>query len=419
MRSIAFENSSALGEWHVVTPEYPPQTGGVSDYARLIADGLAADGCVVQVWCPSLRDGDGDRSVVEPSPPRVHVRRELGRFSPGDLRRAGLLLDARPGPRRLLVQYVPHGYGYRSANVAFCAWLLKRARVAGDRVEVVIHEPFLEFARWSWKRNAAAAAHRVMAAMLLLAARRVWVTTPAWGELLRPYALGRPVDFRWLPAPSTVPVLEDAALTSDVRGRYSVAAAGASLVVGHFGTYSAHVFELLEQTLPALLARRPEVSALLMGRGSAEARARLIELHPELGARLHATGQLPPRELSAHLAACDLMLQPFPDGVSCRRTSVMAALAHELPVATTRGRFTEPLWAESRAVALAPAGDTAALTDTAARLLADGRARASLARAGRSLYRAKFDVSNIVAALRGGDSPGRVGASLLTEEVKA
>jgi len=113
------------------------------------------------------------------------------------------------------------------------------------------------------------------------------------------------------------------------------------------------------------------------------------------------------------------MLQPFPDGVSCRRTSVMAALAHTLPVATTRGRFTEPLWAESRAVALAPADDTAALADTAARLLNDPDARDGLARAGLSLYRARFDVAHVVAALRGGDAPGQAGASLLTEEVKA
>lgn len=414
MRNFADEDSSAGCEWHIVTCEYPPQTGGVGDYARLVAGGLASVGREVQVWCPSLRDdaGDGGESAQ-----RVRVRRELGLFSPGDLRRAGRLLDARPGPRRLLVQYVPHGYGYRSANVAFCAWLLKRARVDGDRVEVVVHEPFLEFARGHWRQSAAAAAHRLMAALLLMAARRVWVTTPAWEELLRPFALGRAVDFRWLPVPSTVPVVEDAALTCEVRRRSD--AEGASTLVGHLGTYSTHVFELLEQTLPALLARRADARALLMGRGSVEARERLLRRRPELASRLRATGRLPPRELSAHLAACDLMLQPFPDGVSCRRTSVMAALAHGVAVVTTGGRFTEPLWAESRAVALATAEDAAALTSAAARLLADAEERARLACAGRSLYRSRFDVAHVVAALSGTDEPGRVGASLLTEEVKA
>ena len=28
--------------WHIITPEYPPQLGGVSDYTQLIAKGLAA-----------------------------------------------------------------------------------------------------------------------------------------------------------------------------------------------------------------------------------------------------------------------------------------------------------------------------------------------------------------------------------------
>ena len=41
-------------------------------------------------------------------------------------------------------------------------------------------------------------------------------------------------------------------------------------------------------------------------------------------------------EVSVHLSACDLMIQPYPDGISARRTSAMAALAHERPVVTTR-----------------------------------------------------------------------------------
>lgn len=394
--------------WHIVTSEYPPQTGGVSDYTRLVAEGLAAAGDEVHVWCPSLKadelwagEVEDENGADEVRTSRgVEVHREFGGFAPADLRRVGRLLDRHAGPRRLLVQYVPHGYGYRSLNVAFCLWLWKRARLCGDRVELMVHEPFCAFGEGSLKQDAAAAIHRLMTTILLRAARRVWTSIPAWAELWRPYALGRRVEFEWLPVPCTVPVSADAGRAASLRTRFATAA-GARLV-GHFGTYPRHVAERLKCFLPALLSRDPTVSALLIGRGGEALRDELASLHPALAARLHATGVLAARELSSHLAACDLLVQPFPDGVSSRRTSVMAALAHGLAVVTTRGRLTEPLWAESGAVKLVSAGNTGTLLAAVENLLADDAARAALGRAARDFYRERFDAARVVAELRRG-----------------
>src|SRR5205823_325237 len=126
-----------------------------------------------------------------------------------DLRHAGRMLDEYAAPRRLLVEYVPHGYGFGAMNVAFCAWLWKRARVSGDVVELMVHEPFLEFGGGTWRRYVVASVQRLMAAVLLGATSRVRVAIPMWGEMWRPYALGRRVRFEWLPVPSTVVVALD------------------------------------------------------------------------------------------------------------------------------------------------------------------------------------------------------------------
>ena len=379
--------------WHLITCEYPPLVGGVSDYTRLVAEGLAAAGDHVHVWCPSAA------VVPEESARGVSVRRELGEFHPADLRRAGRALDAFDAPRRLLVQWVPHGYGYRSMNVWFCLWLLARARLRGDEVTLVVHEPFLAFGEGSRLRDAVALVHRLMTTALLSSARRVWTTIPKWEEVLRPYALGRRVPFGWLPVPSTTYAPADSEKVAAIRARY--APAGGALV-GHFGTYGAHAARSLARLLPRLLSYDGAGrAALLLGRGGEAMREELLRSHPELAARVHAEGTLAPEELSQRIAACDLLLQPYPDGVSARRTSAMAGLALGVPVVTTKGRLTEPLWEEGGAVALAPAGDDDALLCGALRLLASPEERARLSDAARTLYRERFDLSHTIAALRG------------------
>lgn len=367
--------------------------GGVGDYTHLIAKGLAAAGDTVHVWCP-----DAGAEFKESA--GINVHRELGAMKTEDWRRVGRLLERFTAPRRILVQWVPHGYGYRSMNLPFCAWLWKRARVNGDDVELMVHEPFLQFGEGNWKQDGVAVVHRLMTTMLLNAARRVWLSIPAWEKLLRPFALGRRVRFDWLPIASTIPVVDDPDAVNALRQRL---APGDVRVVGHFGTYGKHLTKLLMAALPVLLsdALNPGL-LLLIGRGSLGARQRLVRECPELAQRVYATGALCAEDLSRYMRACDFMVQPFPDGVSSRRTSAMAGLSHGRPIVTTSGPLTESFWSGSGAVALAPVGDVAALVGAARRLLEDEEARARMSAAASSLYRERFDVRNTIAALRDG-----------------
>ena len=61
-----------------------------------------------------------------------------------------------------------------------------------------------------------------------------------------------------------------------------------------------------------------------------------------LGGRVHWTGFLSPGRVSAHLAAADLMVMPYRDGVSLRRGTLMAVLAHGRPLLTTAPVATAP-----------------------------------------------------------------------------
>ena len=376
--------------WHIVTGEYPPAPGGVSDYSYAVASGLVDAGEAVHVWCP-------EASGARTEQPGVEVHPVAGTWSASDFLRMDVALGRLPGRKRLLVQWVPHAYGRRSLNVAFCRWIRRRAR-AGDILDVMVHEPCLAFGEGSVRQDVAAAVHRLMLALLLSRARRVWVAIPAWAETLRPWTFGRDVRFCWLPVPSTIPIADFNGAVAQLKSRVLTSPDG--LIVGHLGTYSPAILRQLCAVLPPLLAAVPELQVQLLGRGGELVLDELRAVLGTNGQRVRASGPLSAGELSCHMQACDLMMQPYPDGASTRRTTLMAALAHGLPVVTTLGRLSEPFWRDSEAVAAVPAGDLPALAKEVSALAREPERRHRLGAAARATYDNRFSLPRVVAALR-------------------
>jgi glycosyltransferase involved in cell wall biosynthesis len=376
---------------HILTPEYPPQSGGVSDYVVQLAEGLAREGEEVHVWGPAAANaGPAERAAT------VQTHRDLGRMTPGDLKTLGHTLDRFPAPRSILLQWVPHGFGYRSMNLGFCVWLWKRAR-RGDRVEIMVHEAFLRF-EGSWRQYGAALVHRLMTVILLRSAQRIWVSIPRYEQMWRPYTLGRRIPFQWLPLPSNVPVIRDPRGIAALRSQYT---AGDGLLIGHFGTFGTLVNSLLLAVIPGILDRNSAARLLLIGPGAGFL-DRLIAEHPRLAGRIYTTGGMAATDpaLSRHIGACDVLIQPYPDGASSRRTSLMAPLQHGKAVATTSGPATEAVWFESRAVVMTATGDAEAFIGAVNGLCADSGQRTELARAARKLFEERFDIRHAVAAVR-------------------
>ncbi len=292
----------------------------MSDYTAQLAPALEAAGQPVRVWC-----------------------HEFGEFSPRELARVGRELDRCSAPRRILLQWVPHGYGCHSMNVNFCRWIASRP----EPLEIMVHEPGLGFGEAGVRHDAVAAVHRLMTMILLRRAEHVWISIPAWEARMRPYAFGRKIPFTWLPVPSNIPV--------------STTCTPRSHSVGYFGQYDDHSTKMLNQVLNQL--NKP---VLLMGRGS----ERVAHHNAKIA------GELAPRALSEAIQSCETIFHIYPDGVSSRRGTIMASLAHGMAIVTTTGKFTEPVWRESGAVQLA--SDAAGILIQLARLSADSRLRQQL-----------------------------------------
>ncbi len=374
--------------WHLITGEYPPQPGGVSDYSRIVGQGLVAAGDAVHVYAPAVaQDDHRDDSI--------RIRRLSGGFGPRGLAQLSRILDHRPDDR-VLVQYVPHAFGFKAMNLPFCFWLYANAK-KNRGATVMFHEVELGVSPGDPVRyRLIHAVTKVMAMLAVRSASRIFVATPVWESRLRRYLSNdRPIV--WMPVPSTIAVIDDCARIAAARRRWEFSN---GRIIGHFGTYAPAIAAMLRASIPRILEIDSSAEILLIGANGDAFLTSLLSERPMLAARIKATGVLPSDQLSLAISSCDLMMQPFPDGVSSRRTTAMAALAHARAIVTTRGPFTEPLWERARAVALVPVEDFAAFAAATVDLSANADRRRRLALDGKALYAKCFDVRHTIEALR-------------------
>jgi glycosyltransferase involved in cell wall biosynthesis len=293
----------------------------------------------------------------------------------------------------LLLQYNPFSYG----RWGFAPWLpreLHRLRRAGHAVAVMVHEAFIAPTRsreWilrGWQRAQCRA--------ILRQADAVFASTEHLRDILR--VLTDRDDIRHLPVGSNLPDRREA--RHAMRLRLGLGDSDLALVA--FGT--GHPSQLGSLIVRVAETAGGRAAALLnLGAGAPS----LAGLPPDL--RVLSPGRLPEDELAAWLAAGDLFVAPFSDGVSTRRTTLMAALQHELPVVGTLGSNTDRVLANgTSAVRLIEADNSAALERVVSELVDDHGLRREVALAGRRLYDERFAwpviAAQVIDALR---APGR------------
>jgi glycosyltransferase involved in cell wall biosynthesis len=284
-------------------------------------------------------------------------------------------------------------------NLPFCLWLFSKRR---DPIWIMFHEVAFPVSRAQpFRHNILGVTTSVMASVIARSAKRIFVSTPGWERLVRRIA-PNPAPITWLPVPSNLPVEADSDAVSAVRAK--LAPFPGMVVLGHFGTYGSHIAPMLGVVLPPLLLADPRRVVLLLGRGAEAFADEMARVHPGLRRRFHTIADPSGESIATHLSACDVLVQPYPDGACSRRTSLMAGLALGRPIITTDGRLTEPIWKEAGAVGLAPASSAPALVAAVEALLADPEARTKLAVRAARMYADHFALERTVATLRSAPS---------------
>lgn len=351
----------------LVTGEYPPMEGGVGAFTRELARALAALGHPVHVFTRAEAQGAAEPGVEVSAVVR-------GVWSWGTIptiRRwaAAQRLDV------VNVQFQTAAYNMHPA----VHWL--PARLSEARSVITFHDlrvPYLfpkagPAREWTVRRLARTAdgvvtTNRADEVRL----RDEWGVTP-----LALIPIGSNV--RTDPPPGY--------RRDDWRARHGVAPG--DLLISYFGFLNESKGGLVLVEALARLAERGVPARLVMMGGRAGASdptnlaygERLDALVAQRGLteRVIWTGFVDDADITGHFLASDVTALPYLDGVSLRRGTLMAALAHGRAIVTTEPEVHEPEL--EGVVETVPAGDAGALTGAIERVWRDDARRTELERA--------------------------------------
>ncbi len=109
----------------------------------------------------------------------------------------------------------------------------------------------------------------------------------------------------------------------------------------------------------------------------------IIDLN--LSERVHWTGFVEDHHVSTYLNTADLMVMPYKDGVSLRRGTLMAALAHGRPLISTTPSVPMPELAHNQNIWLVPPDDVPRLANAIETVLADQNLQAKLGKGAKAV----------------------------------
>lgn len=345
----------------MVSAEYPPALGGVGDYVETLCRHLAAIG----IECRVLTSAGLDPRASEADAGGPPVLREIRRW---DFRSWGSIRSAarRAAASVVHIQYQAAAYGMHPSANLLPYWL--RTVLPKPRVVTTFHDlrvPYL-FPK--------AGALRWAAIRALDARSHATVLTNREDMAL----LGGPGSAAWqrrrvIPIGSSIPVKSTTARERAAH-RGTVGAGDSTLVLSHFGLMSqTKGVDQLLLAVSELAGRGLGVRLVVIGgeAGTSDPSNRTYSARIQAMLRsavppglVHTTGAVSPGEVSAWLLASDLCVLPYADGASPRRTSLLTALEHGLPVVSTWAKSPDPAFVDGENLALVEPGSPGKLADT-------------------------------------------------------
>lgn len=248
----------------------------------------------------------------------------------------------------------------------------------------MLHELFTPFGH-SIKTFLISLVQRLMLFFLLMGSDKIGVSIKVWERVLKRFFFWRKWDFRWIPIPTNIEV---AAKTNsnDKLLRFNK-----KPLLAFFG--SLHITKMVEfliASLEALVKKGYDSGLLIIGQDEKAISDYLKELPDYLRERIFCTGYCSSEDVSQYLSSSDIFLLPLIDGISSRRTTLMAALNHGVPVISTSGYLTDDIFLKEDFTLLSPSTDKELFVANVLKMAGDEKLRESIGKKGKEAYEKYF-----------------------------
>ncbi len=359
--------------------EYPPMQGGIADYTARLAAHLRPLNVAARVLISRKYPVDAP-SAPDGTP--VHAALSgWGRRSWGEIRR---WLAQNPTDA-LHIQYQAAAFDLEGW-VNWLPWFLRRFP-RRPKIITTFHDlriPYLFPKAGAWRWRAVLALAKFSDAVIC--------TNAGDAATLRRFPWGARVSE--IPLGNNVPVAPPPDFNR-AAWRRKLGLTDESLALAYFGFLNeSKGGEDLIAVLEALVRQGQDARLLMIGGDVGDSdpanaayarRVRETIAARGLAARIIPTGYVPLPEVSAHLLAADVAVLPYRDGVSFRRTTLLAVLAHGLPVVSTVPAVDLPQIVDGANMLLTAAGDVRGLTAAVGRVAENADLRLRLQSGAREL----------------------------------
>jgi len=360
----------------IISAALPPKLDGIGDYTARVGGGLAEMNAVTLITssdeATDTVSGCDIKQLFD-----IADRKSIRNILP-------FIEQSRPD--WILLQYQPFSYGRMGLNLALPRIMQQVKKISpGTKILLMAHEPFVQIL--DLKHALMTIWQRWQLRSLGKSADVIAFPIEVWARKFSAWFPAKPVVH--LPVPSNISVHQG----DRDRLRRQMDISQDTIVLGMFGqAHVSYLMDWIKPTAVAVATRGIKTKVLYIGPQPDRVRDALANVP------LVTTGALCAEDVSRQLACIDIFLAPFVDGISTRRSSVMAALHHGLPVAGTTGYNTDRVLSDNngRGLSLTDAASQAAYTTMVADIAEDPDRRSQLASSARELYDREFALDRLL-----------------------
>ena len=373
----------------ILCGEYPPKSGGVSDYTFFLANELFKNHNV----CVTVITGEGGQQnnsgiTVVPFvrswniPTTILLISRFIRTNRFDL---------------VNLQYVPQLYGRTGICPGIILLLIIIKLWFRLPIVATCHELYGHF-NTNLLNNCLQIIYRIQLYLLLIFSTSIIVPTEGYKRKIKGVLNILRTPLYQIPVGSNIPVY-----VSNEENRLIMRKQLISkdhFLMGIFGRWHSWAnYELAFRTLRGLLDRGRHVSLLCIGElgGTKGVKEPLMEVVKELGLENDVifTGYLSNEDVSRYLNILDLYLFTREEGPTSRNTTLIAAMAHGVPIISTMGIEPDNIFLQSNAMLFIKSSQLHELPGLIERVIDNPSLQGELRSKARSLFEKEFSWGKI------------------------